>query len=127
MRAMTAYRKSAVQTSDPRELVVMLYDGFLRFSFRTRTCLMKNDSNEATKSVGKALAIVHELTSSLNHEPAPEFSRQLESLYMYISERLMRVSLRQDLDALDEVIGLMSELREGWAGALDKVRREDGA
>ena len=127
MRSSNAYRKVAVQTSDPRELVVMLYDGFLRFAFKARAAMMREQSVEVTQATGRALAIVTDLLNTLDHNPEPELSRQLEALYLYISDRLLKVSLHQDIEVLDEVIGLMSELRGAWAQALEQLRRDEAA
>ena len=88
---------------------------------------MREQPVEVTHAVGRALAIVSELLGSLDHTPEPELSRQLEALYLYVSDRLLKVSLHQDVEILDEVIGLMSELRAAWAQALNQLRREDAA
>ena len=125
MHAKQAYRKVAIQTSDPREIVVMLYDGFLRFGFRARAHLSRNQCADASQAVGRAMSIVHELMQALDHSPTPQLSQQLESLYMYVSDRLLRVSLHQDMDALDEVIDLMTDLRGAWAQALEQLRQQD--
>jgi len=124
--AYKAYRKAAVKTADPREIVIMLYDGFLRHTMRAKSCLERGDKPETSQSVGKALAITQELMHSLEHKHNPEIAGNLEALYVYIGERLLKVSMRQDADALNEVITLMTELREGWAGALDQVRSVEG-
>ena len=127
MQAAQAYRKVAIETSDPREIVVMLYDGFLRFVNRADRCMLKADSLNATRNIGRALDIVYELAESLDHNPLPEMSRQLEALYVYIGDRLLIASSRQDREALREVKDLMSEMREAWHGALASLRREAGA
>lgn len=127
MHPANAYRKVSIQTSDPRELVVMLYDGFLKFTHRAMASIERGDTLDTTRAVGRALDILNELIDSLDHGPAPDISRPLESLYIYIGDRLLRVSAHQDAQALGEVTSLMSELRESWSEALVKVRSQQAA
>ncbi len=127
MNPANIYRKVSIQTSDPRELVVMLYDGFLKFAHRAMASLKRGDTLDVTRAVGRALDILNELTETLDHGPAPEVSGPLESLYIYIGDRLLRVSAKQDPEALEEVISLMTELRQGWSEALLKVRSQQAA
>lgn len=122
-----AYRKVAIKTCDPRELVIMLYDGFLRFAYRAQASLERGDALDATRSLGRAIDILNELTESLDHTHVPDLSGTLESLYVYLGDRLLHVSARQDITALQEVISLMSELRQGWSEALGQLRRSEAA
>lgn len=125
MKPATAYLQSATRTADPRELVVMLYDGILRFLAEAEQHLANKLHGAATQSAGRAMDIVSELLFSLDHGPMPELSQQLESLYIYINERLLHISLRQDVMAIDEVRQLVGELRDGWADALRQLRHQD--
>jgi len=125
MKPATAYLQSATRTADPRELVVMLYDGILRFLAEAEQHLHNQLHGAATQSAGRAMDIVSELLFSLDHGPMPELSQQLESLYIYINERLLHISLRQDIVAIEEVRQLVSELRDGWADALRQLRLQD--
>ena len=126
-RAAHRYRRVSITTSDPKQLVVMLFDGFLKFAHRALASLKRDDKLDATRAIGRALDILHELTGSLDHTPAPQLSSTLEALYVYVGDRMLRASLHQDHEALDEVIALMSELREGFQGALIKVRSQSAA
>ena len=94
---------------------------------RAMASLKRNDKIDATRSIGRALDIVNELLDTLDHDPAPEISTALEALYVYIGDRLLLASSRQDQEALQEVITLMSELRQGWSEALMELRRSDAA
>lgn len=127
MNPANVYRKVSIQTSDPRELVVMLYDGFLKFTHRAQASIQRGDTLDTTRAVGRALDILNELVDALDHGPAPDISRPLESLYLYIGDRLLHVSARQDSEALEEVIILMGDLRQGWSEALIKVRSQQAA
>jgi flagellar protein FliS len=107
--------------------VVMLYDGFLKFTHRAQASIQRGDTLDTTRAVGRALDILNELVDALDHGPAPDISRPLESLYLYIGDRLLHVSARQDSEALEEVIILMGDLRQGWSEALIKVRSQQAA
>ena len=66
--------------------------------------------------ISKAVAIVGELRDSLDHKVDPTFSQRLESLYEYVTRRLLFAQLNDDLRALDEAAQLLAPVREGWQG-----------
>jgi len=116
-RGLSSYRNTQVQSRTPLELVVMLYDGALRFVNDARETHARRDLRARGQAISKALAIIGELQNTLDIEKGGEVAEQLDNLYTYISSRLLDVTLKQDIAACDEVHKLLSTLREGWAQA----------
>ena len=116
-RAAQAYRRVESESRSPLELVVMLYDGALRFVNDARETHARRDLRARGQAISKALAIIGELQNTLDIEKGGEIAEQLDNLYMYMSSRLLDVTLKQDIAACDEVHKLLSTLREGWAQA----------
>jgi flagellar secretion chaperone FliS len=117
VRGAAAYRQIDAETRSPLELVVMLYDGALRFVREAREAADRNDTQGRTRAVSRALTIVTELQNRLQMEAGGEMARELDRLYTYIAGRLLDSNIKRDPRALDEVHRLLSTVRDGWAQA----------
>jgi flagellar secretion chaperone FliS len=113
-RGAMAYRTVDAQSRSPLELVVMLYDGAIRFLREAQDAEERKDAWGRATAVSKALAIVGELRSTLNLDEGGEMALDLERLYDYMMNRLLEVTTKRDASALDEVRQLLVTVREGW-------------
>jgi flagellar protein FliS len=114
-RGAAAYRQTAVQSSSPLELVVLLYNGALKHLVATRDAVGRKDLVARRDNLSRTLAIVSELQSTLNLEAGGEIARSLDGLYTYVTGRLLDVNLKNDLSALDEAERILGSLRDAWA------------
>ena len=114
-RGADAYRRTAVQSSSPLGLVVMLYDGAIKFVLAAREAIARNDVRARTAAVSRSLEIISELQNTLNVKEGGEVARELDRLYSYMSARLLDVTAKGDDNAAKEVHKLLSTLREGWS------------
>lgn len=110
-----AYRRIEAESRSPVELVVMLYDGALRFIAEARRAVARNDTGARAAAIDRTLAIIAELQNTLDIEHGGPVARELDRLYTYINARLLDVTLRQDRGALDDVEKVLTTLRDGWA------------
>lgn len=108
------YTTHTAQTATPGQLVVMLYDGFLRFSAQARAALERGDVGEAGMRLTRAQAIVTELRVTLDMTQGP-IAQNLAAIYDYVGERLTVGRLSQDVSQIDEAVRHMAELRTAWA------------
>ncbi len=113
-RGINAYRQTEVQSRSPLELVVMLYDGALRFMGDARAAFAANDIRQRAHGISRALAIIDELQNTLDMDAGGDVARSLDQLYTFVRERLMEASIQRSAQPLDAAIGVMSTLREGW-------------
>jgi len=115
-RGALAYRTVDAQSRSPLELVVMLYDGAIRFLGEARDADERKNLRERATAVSKALAIVGELRSTLNLEEGSSMplALELDRLYDYMMGRLLEVTTKKDLSGLEEVQRLLITVREGW-------------
>jgi flagellar protein FliS len=95
------------------ELVIMLYDGAIRFVGEARSAIARNDVRARTDATRRALDIVAELQNTLNVEQGGDIARELDRLYSYISTKLLDVT-RGDAAAAEEIHKLLSTLRDGF-------------
>ncbi|WP_315937652.1 flagellar export chaperone FliS [Paenibacillus sp. ClWae2A] len=109
------YKQSAVQTSTPAQLVVMLYDGAIRFIKTALQGMQQHDNEKTSTNLGKAQSIVSELMGTLNFDY--EISKNLYSLYEYTNYLLIEANIRKDHQKIEEALSYLVELRETWVQA----------
>jgi flagellar protein FliS len=114
-RGLDSYRQTQAQSRTPLELVVMLYDGALRFMTVARDAIERRDIPARREALSRALAIISELQSTLKVEEGGELARSLDDLYSYSNLRLLDAAAKNDVVPLDEVRKVFQILREGWS------------
>ncbi len=110
-----AYKQQSILTAPPERLVVMLYDGCLRFLFQSAYAMREGDRAQSQDRMRRAEAIIDELTVTLDHERGGEVASRLQGIYAFCRRHLMEAALEQNAGKIDEVSDLLSELREAWA------------
>ena len=111
--AQQAYTESSVLTAPPEKLVVMLYDGAIRFLNVGALAMRSGDFVQARERVRRAEAIIDELNYSLDMSQG-EIAVRLRSIYIFSKKHLLQANLQRDPEALDTVVKLLGELREAW-------------
>jgi flagellar secretion chaperone FliS len=118
-----SYRQIATQTAPPGQLVLMLFDGALRFLEGALQGFARTDPAEANaaihNNVVRAQQIIRELDGALNLEQGGDCATTLRRLYRYFDRRLEESNIRKNRDGVDEVITHLTVLREAWAGMLN--------
>ncbi len=109
-----AYKQTAVSTADQGRLIVMLYDGAIKFLTVAIEKLKTGDAYGANSNLIKGKSIVAELLASLNMEKGGDIALNLQRLYTYIFNELIDANLNKDVARVERVIELLKELREGW-------------
>jgi len=98
------------------QLIQMLYDGLLESLSTTRGHIQHGNQSEKAKSIARASRIVLGLQGALDFEKGGDLANNLNDLYSYVTRRLFQVNAHNDLVALDEIYGLMREIRDAWQG-----------
>lgn len=104
----------AVAFADPWQLIGMLFDGALDRIAQARHAMQMGQVAIKGERIGKAISILDGLRGSLNHELDPQFAGNLDALYEYMQRCLLEASLHNAEHVLDEVAGLLRELKSGW-------------
>lgn len=108
------YQKNAVATSNQGTLILMMYDGAIRFTHLALECLEKDDLAGRATYIQKSHDIVNELSLCLNLEKGGEVATRLEGLYRFILQQLTLANIKADPAPLKSVISILSPLREAW-------------
>jgi flagellar protein FliS len=106
------------QTSraSPIELVLLLTDGLLEELARTRAHIVGKRYEQRAASINKCVDIINGLSSSLDFESGGEVVSNLANLYDFCAHHLNAASIKQDPKMVDEVVRIMTTIRQGWAG-----------
>lgn len=119
------YQQNSILTASPSKLLLMAYDGAIRFSRAAAEKMKENNLDEQNTLINKATAIVIELVSTLKEDVDPLLCSRLRSLYAYVVEKLTLANLEQNQAYLEEVINILGQLRESWAEAERKLQAEN--
>ena len=111
------YLSERVATATPAQLTSMLYDAAVAACLRASTALAAGDVEALRAPLAKVQGIVLELRASLDHVAGGTVAANLDRLYDYAYRQLLAVTPRRDADALAEVTGILSELRDAWREA----------
>ena len=112
------YQRVGVETADRGRLLLMLYEGALRFLRRARKSLYDRDLEGANNNLLRAEDIVSELMASLDLENGGKIADGLFRLYDYMYRLLLEANLKKDPQPLDQVEKMLEELRDTWKEAL---------
>jgi flagellar protein FliS len=130
-----SYRKVATQTATPGQLVLMLYEGGIRFSEQALTGFQSADpvgfNQTIHNNLQRAQAIILELNSALDMRRGGEVAANLRRLYNYLYRRLLQANIRKERQPIEEVIERLKVLRDSWAEMLKQgpnpTDREDSS
>lgn len=119
-----SYRQVATRTASPGQLVLMLYEGAIRFLEAAQAGFRLEDPVEYNTTINnnilRAQDIIRELDFSLNVEQGGELAVQLRRLYDYFDRVLLDANLRKDPKGISEIIGRITVLRDAWAAMLTR-------
>ena len=117
-----SYKAQSVRTASPGKLVLMLFDGYLRFSAAAKKSFDETDLVKKNEGINnnliRAQNIVSELQSSLDMTVPGELPGTLYRLYDYVLTNLQQANIKKDPEKIDESDKVMSELRDSWAEML---------
>lgn len=117
----SAYQQGQVGSANPVRIVVLLYEGAVRF---TRQALQSFDEPALRgHALGRAHAIVSELLSALDYEQGEQIAANLESLYNFVLESLIRANVHGDRESIEAVIPVMETLSSAWREIADTCKQ----
>ena len=117
-----AYKQNSVTTASPGELTLMLYNGCIKFIGKAKIAMEAKDIKEKNYNIQRAQAIIAELMSTLNMDVA--ISKQMLPLYEYMNRRLIEANIKNDVEILNEVEGLVTEFRDTWKEVIKITRQQ---
>lgn len=117
------YKTTAIQSASREKLLLMMYEGAIKF---TKLAIQAADEKRIADrgmNIGRAYDIVMELNNTLDHKVGGDISKNLEQLYMYMTELFTKANLTGDPAPLREVLKLLETLYQGWAQAVEQLKK----
>jgi len=116
-----AYQQVSVTTATPGELVLMLYNGCIKFIKIAKNAMNEQDIEKKHINITKAQNIIKELMVTLNMDY--EISKDMRKLYDYMNRRLIEANIKNDTSILDEVEHFVEEFRDTWKEVIKITRK----
>ncbi|MBN1625119.1 MAG: flagellar export chaperone FliS [Deltaproteobacteria bacterium] len=108
------YKKTSIETAGKLDLVIMCYEKAIQLLMQAKNHFEMNEIEKKARKMQKALDILNELQSCLNMEKGGQIAKNLDAIYAYLTRRLLLGDIKKDLDAFNESIRILSELKEAW-------------
>jgi flagellar secretion chaperone FliS len=124
---MNPYFEQSILNADPVQLVRLIYQRATSCVREAREHLQYGRIAQRSEAITRAYAALEELLSALRPEIAEELSGRLQSLYLYMQQRLLDANLQQQDQPLAEVLGLLMTLAEAWAGVAHQMTAGESA
>ena len=113
--------RSRIEDASPHRLIQLMMERALAKIGLARTQLTEGKVAEKGNNISDAISIINGLQASLNHKADRRLSENFDALYSYMMRRLLEANLQNDESILDEVAGLLRELKEAWDAIADQV------
>lgn len=117
MNGITAYKENTITTQPRGHLIVMLYEGAVKFLNQAIEQIEAGDDGNVTdraEYITKATNIINELNAILDIEAGGSIATDLRRLYQFMIRHLLQANIRNDTRMMREVIDLLEDLNEGW-------------
>lgn len=113
--AARAYGDQQVNTASPAQMVYMLYNKAISVLQEAIKAIEVNDIEARCNANGRAMEIIAHLSGTLDLEQGGEIARNLQEIYRFSMVHLMKVDRNNDAQAAQDVIGLLTPMRDSWA------------
>ena len=115
------YRQNEIATSSQGKLIVMMYEGAVKFVNLAIEGIDKKDLSKKGMNINKAHDIINELSLALNLKKGGEVAQKLESLYQFILHQLTLANIKSDRKALESILNVLIPLLEAWTELFTKA------
>lgn len=121
---MSQYQNNQVLSASPEQILIMLYDGAIRFVRQAERALADGREAEKAKAISKAVAIIAEFSNTLDREVGGEIAEDLSRLYDFMIRELTTANIKNDAEKLGPVEKILLDLREAFVGAIEICRQD---
>ena len=121
LSSIARYREAEFAAASPGQLIVLLFDKCVLTIRRAEAAFAGNDIAARTDHLCAAMDMVSGLRMSLDFEAGGDLSVQLDALYTFALRELFAANRLQDVTKLTPVLHVLSELRDGFAGAVAQL------
>jgi len=112
---------SSVFDASPHKLISLLFEGAQTRLMSAKVAMESGNIAKRGELIGKVIDIVSTLQANLDAEKGAGVAENLDALYEYMTRRLLEANRTNDSTIIEEVHGLIGELRSGWDGIAEQA------
>jgi len=116
------YRKSETENKTVPELIIMVYNGAIDNLRKAAELYKAEKMQDGYETMEKAKRFVVHLYTTLDEEKGGEVAANLSAMYAYVIERMNFVQATKDLQTINELVDVLSNIKEGWVGLAEQVK-----
>jgi flagellar secretion chaperone FliS len=120
-KSANAYQTTHVTTASPEKILLMLYEGAIKFTMIAKQRMVEKKIAEKGKYISKALAIIGELMNTLDHDKGGQLAADLENLYVFMMDKMIEGNIKNDVAAIECVENLLKTLFAACQALLCKL------
>ncbi len=117
------YKQTAIKTANRGQILIMLYEAAIQNVKKAAVCIDKKDIAGKGMHIVKAHDIINELTATLDFDVGGEIARNLERLYNFMTEQLVKANVENSKEPLNAVASNLETLLAGWRGAVEQMQK----
>lgn len=121
----TKYKKTAVESAGREKLLLMLYEGAIKFTKMAILAYDKKDIQARCQNISKTYDIVLELMHTLDHKVGGDVAKNLEQLYIFMTDELTRANITGKVEHLHNVLKILETLYDGWKTAVEIIKKNE--
>ena len=114
------YANNKIASATPAELTLMLYEGAIKFCNLAKIDIEKGEYGDSLGHIQRARNIIVELQSTLNYKY--EVAKDFDNIYRYIFDLMIRVNREHDMEALDEILTQLRDIRDIWKQVMKNAK-----
>ncbi|MBL7687994.1 MAG: flagellar export chaperone FliS [Bdellovibrionaceae bacterium] len=120
------YKTTSIQSASREKLLLMMYEGAIKFTKLAIQAAEEKKIADRGMNIGRAYDIVMELNNTLDHKVGGDISKNLEQLYMYITDQYTQANITGNPEPLKEALKLLETLYDGWQKAVEQLKKNQG-
>ncbi len=111
-----------VASASPHRLVQMLMEGATVRMLQAKQYMLAGRVADKCAQISWAIDIISGLQMALDKEQGGEIAANLDNLYDYMERRLVDANVENKAEIIDEVLGLMQEIKSAWDAIPESLR-----
>lgn len=119
------YKTTSIQSASREKLLLMMYEGAIKFLKKAILAAEQNQIAERGTNIVRVYDIILELNNTLDHNVGGEVAKNLEQLYMFITDQLTQANISGDPQYLRSALKILETLYDGWQKAVEQLKKEN--
>jgi flagellar protein FliS len=119
------YKQTSIQSASREKLLLMMYEGAIKFVKLAIAAIEQKKIADKGIYIGRAYDIVLELNNTLDHNVGGEIAKNLEQLYMFITDQLTAANIKNDIQHLKNALKILETLHDGWQKAVEQIKNKN--